>query len=832
MNGDRRNAVRDARDAGGKPYVNGIDFLEVDPADETQLVVHFLFNILSANPADPVPPDPAGGPIGKDQVSISGGERIGPIRVTSVTWSNDNQLIVRVSEIGDFSTYRLTLADPAGTVPGKIDPRLNAVDFVFHVECVKRFDCKNAMVCPPQTIAPPAIDYLAKDYPSFVRVMLDRLALLAPNWRERNPADVGVTVVETLAYVADQLSYQHDAIDTEAYLSTSRLRTSARRHARLVDYHVSDGANASVWLRVVVGSDIPGGIAPGRLCCTAFPSAVRPRLATDAHTLRTAIAAGAQFFEVVRDRFDDNPAVPQARPLLVAHNRMPLYAWSSEETCLPAGAINATLAGAFPALKRGDVIALVESRGSRTGDPADADPTRRHIVRLDADAAVGTDLLTLQSVTAIRWVAEDALPFPLCVASVPDGGAASITVGEAWGNLILADHGRTLVAGFDDVPEAIGIVPAVERFRPFLQRNPVTFASKNPFRADRPAAVPASPIAPAAAATRRDAGRTTPVVTLTSVDPDTLLPTTWNAVTDLLDVGIEPETPAFVVEIENDGTAFLCFGDGVNGRKPAPRTVFAASYRLGNGSAGNVARESVVLIDTGGLDIVSISNPLPAAGGIDPETVEHVRQNAPVAFRRQERAVTLEDYRHFAEAFPGVRRAAATFRWTGAWYTVFITVERTNGLRVDRAFAASLEAHLDVYRMAGYDLKVVDALRVPLLVQMHVCVSPGFVAADVTRILSDMFSNRVLPEGTLGAFHPDRLELGAPVYLSPLYALAQDVTGVESVRITRFERQRAPDARGLTDGVLVPGPLEVFELANDPNYPERGAFDLSVDGGI
>ena len=37
----------------------------------------------------------------------------------------------------------------------------------------------------------PAIDYLAKDYDSFRRLMLDRLSLLAPDWTERTPADLG-----------------------------------------------------------------------------------------------------------------------------------------------------------------------------------------------------------------------------------------------------------------------------------------------------------------------------------------------------------------------------------------------------------------------------------------------------------------------------------------------------------------------------------------------------------------------------------------------------------------------------------------------------------------
>ena len=69
-----------------------------------------------------------------------------------------------------------------------------------------------------------------------------------PDWRERNPADLGITLVELLAYAGDQLSYYQDAVATEAYLGTARRRTSVRRHARLVDYPMHDGANARAWL--------------------------------------------------------------------------------------------------------------------------------------------------------------------------------------------------------------------------------------------------------------------------------------------------------------------------------------------------------------------------------------------------------------------------------------------------------------------------------------------------------------------------------------------------------------------------------------------------------
>ncbi len=77
--------------------------------------------------------------------------------------------------------------------------------------------------------AAPVIDYTARDYDTIRKLLLDRLALTTPDWAERNPADLGTTLVELLAYTGDQISYQQDAVATEAYLDTARRRVSVRR---------------------------------------------------------------------------------------------------------------------------------------------------------------------------------------------------------------------------------------------------------------------------------------------------------------------------------------------------------------------------------------------------------------------------------------------------------------------------------------------------------------------------------------------------------------------------------------------------------------------------
>jgi predicted phage baseplate assembly protein len=226
-----------------------------------------------------------------------------------------------------------------------------------------------------------------------------------------------------------------------------------------------------------------------------------------------------------------------------------------------------------------------------------------------------------------------------------------------------------------------------------------------------------------------------------------------------------------------------------------------------------------------------VTNPLAAAGGLDPESIEHVRQSAPFAFRTQERAVTEEDYAAVAERFPGVQRAAATFRWTGSWYTVYITVERTGGLAVDAAFEAGLRSFMELYRMAGYDLEIESAVYVPLSLELHVCVGTDYFQSDVRSALLEIFNNRLLPDGGVGLFYPSNFLLGQPFYLSPLIAAAQSVEGVESVRVITFERMDHPGDDGIKQGYLSADRLELFTLDNDPNFPERGKFRLDLDGG-
>lgn len=818
--------------------LNGIDFLEVldkdaplgSPRQQTLLV-----KLLK--------PVPVG--LGLENVAIIGGDRIPNPHINWVAPADnipvedvnlaeqsffsslseaDHVLLVRTESRGDFSNYclRLQRSEQDELPPVGIDSLMAEVTFSFKVECPSDFDCKPVKQCPVDVFEQPDINYLARDYASFRQLILDRMTQLLPDWNRRNAADLGLTLAEVMAYVGDQLSYWLDAISTEAYLDTARLRTSLRRHTLLVDYHISEGRNARCWIYLEVDS---GPVVLNRndlqffTTVPSLPAHIEPASRNE-QTLR-------QEAPLVFEALHDLTLYPE-------HNRMELYTWENSLCCLGKGAVRATLREHFANLNVGDFLLFEEVLGSSTGVEEDADPDHRHVIRL-LEVELTEDPLNNQQITQISWAIADALPFPLCISSEHEEEQTLIeNISLVRGNIIVADHGETIEdENLGEVPEPKLYYPRnqesnrcqrnvkqalVTRFRPRLKQGPVTQGVRD--MSDR--------VLPATQLLKPPLKKIVPqVIDLLSTDDIGSQP--WSVVRDLLN-SADNDTHV-VVEAESNGLAMLRFGDDRNGRRPESGMDFNASYRIGNGSAGNIGADAIHHVLVNDNRIIALRNPLAAQGGLDPETPAQIRRRAPEAFRTQLRAVTPEDYAQFTEQLEGIQQAAAGLRWTGSWYTQFVTVDREDGLPLDDTFEQALQTHIEPYRMAGHDLEFNDPVFVPLEMNMTICVKRNYFRSNVRQALLAIFNNGLQANGHLGLFHPDLFSFGQTVYLSPFYAAARQVAGVSSVQITRFQKQGNEDPKYLADGFMKLGRLEIARLDNSPNYPERGVLRLKMLGG-
>jgi hypothetical protein len=840
----------------------GLDYLEVAP-DQTTLTVHFLGKAPRGSHK-----------LSEQNVLIEGGRRIRNIQVLRVVTHRsgdpefDDTLEVAVDRAGDFSTYTLHIVarDSQGHPQPhpSFDPRFDSVEFSFKIDCPSDLDCAVPRQCPPDERPQPEINYLAKDYASFRQLILDRLALVMPEWQERHVPDIGITLVELLAYIGDYLSYYQDAVATEAYLDTARLRISVRRHARLVDYQLLEGCNARAWVTVKTEDD-PPGLDPRELYFITQPK--------DAPSSLGAVLTGEDLRNVPGGYEVFEPMTEETVRLYQSHYEINFYTWGDEECCLERGATSATLIGELvkddeeppPShdaygqqgqqslydraepdkpesnspklhLKPGDVLIFEEVIGPKTNNASDADHAHRHAVRLTRVEAA-TDPLNGQKIVEIAWAPQDALPFPLCISALGPPPDCEIihNVSVARGNVILVDHGRTIQEDAGSVQPRKTIercecegMPAdeeiiAERYRPALKQAPLTFAE------------PIATNTPVARALIQNARKALPEVRLIS-DPAPDGNPLWLPQPDLLGSGYGDHH--FVAEIDNDGRAHLRFGDDELGRRPPAHMKFKAIYRVGNGVAGNVGGESISHIVfrqkkvSGGFLLVR--NPIPASGGTDPEPIAEAKLFAPHAFRQElQRAIIADDYRSVIERdfADRVQHAAAALRWNGSRYEALVAVDELGKEQADQSLLTEIRRRLHRYRRIGHDLHVQSARLVPLLIEMNVCVHPHYLRGHVKAELLDVFSNRVLADGRKGFFHPDNLSFGDGIYLSRLVAAAQAIEGVVSVEVTRLERFGEGANQEIQTGVLALRPLEIAQLDNDPSLPENGTFTVKMGGG-
>lgn len=850
---------------------NGLDYVEVSE-DQRRLSLYMLGTA------------PQG--LRKQNVKLKGGRRVRDIQVTGLEIiksrdpEQDDILVVKVDKPGDFSTYTLCLVDldedgrqTDRPFPG-FDPRYYCLDFTFKAGCSSDLDCKTPDVCLPEVQAAPEINYLAKDYASFRQLLLDRLALTMPDWKERHIPDVGIALVELLAYTGDYLSYYQDAVATEAYLDTARQRISVRRHARLVDYLVHEGCNARAWLCLQTDHDrelIPGDF----YFITGKGLPVNGNVLTR-DDLANIPSSQYETFEPLLEK-------PEEKILLYAyHNRISFYTWGDSECCLLKGATSATLQDTWksaspPApsvvggnqnvtatllqtspptqepdrelhLKEGDVLIFEEVLGPKTGNEADADPTHRHAVRLTR-VTPGLDPLYNQPVIEIEWAEADALPFPLCISTTSDPPVCKrlLDVSIACGNVILVDHGRRIP------DEDLDCVPAMRteeecpdpcrpaetrvipgKFRPHLKEPELIFSQ------------PLSSNAPASSLLHQDPRQALPWIRLSSVPDPACAPPGYVADSNALKIDWLPQYDLlvsqgsdshFVVEMDDERRAHLRFGNGELGSQPAAYTHFRTTYRVGKGTAGNVGAETITHIvfenPVSGANI-SPCNPLPAQGGTAPEDVTHVKLFAPHTFRRTlARAIIPADYAEIVlRDFPDrVQRAAATLRWKGRSFEVLVVIDPKGSETAEQSLLEEIRAHLYSYRRIGHELSVQPARYVPLNIEMIVCVRPEFLRGHVKAELLDVLSNRQLADGRLGFFHPDNLTFGEGIFLSKLVSAAASVPGVDSVKVKSLKRQFEGDNGEIANGVLPLSSLEIARLDSDPGSPENGRLTLDMRGG-
>jgi Baseplate J-like protein len=734
----------------------------------------------------------------RDIFPITGGHRIlggpltGQVQVVEIEPhpTDGKALLLTVEPIGDYSTYTLSV------VHQNIDPIFSEIRFKFRPGCFNN--------CPPDWEAPsepkpdPAIDYLAKDYDSFRHTLISWMINRVPGWEPTSEADLDQVLLELFSVAADELSDYQDRVMNEAYLATARERVSLARHARLMDYHIHQGNQASTWLALKVNT---------------------------AHQLQAGFQVGAgeelagssSVVFITRHEQETDPLL----------NDISLYTWSDSVPALAAGSTGADLKFSAQAdaekvqdlIRDGEITHLLieECLNPLTGEARGRDPTRRQLLKLhpgDEGAEAREDPVTGEWFVRVRWEEKDKLKSNYCfTVDCTDGKVHDVSLFQ--GNLVPVYHGQPRSFAFKD-PETLLTNPNELHYERIGDQEALCRLLDGPL----------------AYQDTLPGGETPPESTLeVEVEVDGQREP-WDEVISLIHSDASDEMgDHFVVETDEEGRGLLRFGNGTNGKKLPEDAIVHCTYQVALGLDGNVGADSLQNFDKGAFpEVGSCWNPFDVTNGRAPEPVAEIIRRVPEAYRhRQLRAVTLKDYVDRAEEFPGVSRASARYMWTGSWRTVRVTIDPVGTTTLTPELREDVARYLDAVRLIGEDLEIRPPQFVPLDILVSLCIAPDHWPEDVRFVLEQELSDGYTSDGRMAFFHPDRWTFGQGLWASQIIGRVQSVEGVDYVIGVKMKRWN--EATPGTPDLAEVRPNEILQVRNDPDHMERGFIKFDLKGG-
>jgi predicted phage baseplate assembly protein len=274
----------------------------------------------------------------------------------------------------------------------------------------------------------------------------------------------------------------------------------------------------------------------------------------------------------------------------------------------------------------------------------------------------------------------------------------------------------------------------------------------------------------------------------------------------------------YVTEVADDATTTVEFGDGaVGARLPTGAQNVRATYRIGLGTSGNVGTGALSLLAARPLAVQSVTNPVPATGGGDPEVLADARTNAGLTIQTLGRVVSLADYQSFSQAFAGVGKASAAYVWDGYRRSVLVTLAASDGSTVDPTAnpAQNLVTALTDAGDPWVSIVVASYVDVTFKVAMVLAVQP-----DYANAFGDVLA--AVEAALRGAFGFAPRSFGQSVMFSEVITVAQQVTGVLAVTVTAFYRTDAP--------AQTPPPVEMPGLpAQGPQPPKGGLAAVGAE---
>jgi len=231
----------------------------------------------------------------------------------------------------------------------------------------------------------------------------------------------------------------------------------------------------------------------------------------------------------------------------------------------------------------------------------------------------------------------------------------------------------------------------------------------------------------------------------------------------------------YIAELNEERQMQIEFGDDINGKIPPSTLDITADYFITQGTIGNVAAETITVIDSsitvpGGVTL-KVTNIEGASGGVDADDLTTLQKKIPLANRTKYRAVTEQDFIDVTELAPGVEKAGVLYD-CGKFVEVYIVPE--GGGIASGALITSVTDWLKARKIITTSVNVLSAGEVLVEFQIDVVAIPNQQNSVVEQAIRDNLDTFFLPENQT---------ISGNVFLSDIYQTVENTTGVSNSNI-------------------------------------------------
>ena len=236
----------------------------------------------------------------------------------------------------------------------------------------------------------------------------------------------------------------------------------------------------------------------------------------------------------------------------------------------------------------------------------------------------------------------------------------------------------------------------------------------------------------------------------------------------------------YTTQKNSQGHTTVIFGNGTQGaRLPTGNENVIATYRSGGGENSNVAQGQLTLLKKRPMGVRAVTNPVAAEGGIDAESTDHTRQKAPTNIRTLERIVSLNDYKNFVQAFPGIGKILVQRLHGLKTKWIQITIASQEGKPIPSTSTICRDLVGTIHTLQAIPVPIRVDTYDPLYFRLAACVtiSANAKADDRKHIQETIHQTLATHYGFA------QRNFGQSITSSDIIATLQDIVGVVAIEI-------------------------------------------------